>query len=318
VRPRVDDASPAGPAADRARRIGGIVVGLIVALAALFAVYRDRHSVADTIQRVGPGATAASFAIGLLGVAATFPTWRQVLTGLGVRLPVLDGTRVFFVSQLGKYIPGSVWPVLLQMEAARRRGASRRTVLAANLITVVLSCTVGLFMASALLPLSDATALRRYWWVLLALVPLLILLHPRAMTSVLDRTFSLLHRAPLGERISVRQSARAGGWSVLSWLGLGVHVWLLCAAAGHGGFGMLLLCTGGMALAVAAGILFIPAPAGVGLREVILLLVLRPELGPGPALAVVVASRVLLVVGDVVLAGLAVVASTVRNRRKTS
>jgi hypothetical protein len=59
-----------------------------------------------------------------------------------------------------------------------------------------------------------------------------------------------------------------------------------------------------MALAVAAGILFIPAPAGAGLRELVLVLVLKGDLGAGGALALVVASRVLLVIADVVLAAL--------------
>ena len=60
-----------------------------------------------------------------------------------------------------------------------------------------------------------------------------------------------------------------------------------------------------MALAVSAGILFIPAPAGAGLRELVLVLVLKPDLGTGGALAIVVASRVLLVAADLLLAAAA-------------
>jgi uncharacterized membrane protein YbhN (UPF0104 family) len=278
-----------------------VVIAAVVAAAAV-AIYRDRHSFADTIRHVGVAATIASFAAGLLGVAATYPSWREVLGGLGVRLPWTAGARVFFVSQLGKYLPGSIWPVLMQMEAGRARGASRRTMLAANLITVVLSCATGLILACLLLPISDAHALARYWWVLLALPPLLVLLHPRAMSAALDRLFRLVRRAPLGERLDPVATARAGGWALVSWLGLGLQVWILYAAAGHASFSGWLLCTGGMALAVAAGILFIPAPAGAGLRELILVLVLKPDLGTGGALAVVVASRVLLVIADLALA----------------
>jgi glycosyltransferase 2 family protein len=284
------------------RRLAAAVVIVLVVIAAAYAIYRDRHSFADTIRRVGLLATIASFAAGLAGVAATYPAWRQVLAGLGVRLPWADGAQVFFASQLGKYLPGSVWPVLLQMEAGRARGASRRTMLAGNLITVVLSCATGLLVACLLLPISDAHALAHYWWVLLALPPLLVLLHPRAMTATLDRLFRLVGRAPLGERLPVSATLEAGAWSIASWLGLGLQVWILYAAAGHTTFSGWLLCTGGMALAVSAGILFIPAPAGAGLRELILVLVLKPDLGTGGALAIVVASRVLLVIADLALA----------------
>jgi hypothetical protein len=307
------------PAVDRFRRIAGAAVVVIVIAAAGFAIYRDRHSFANTLHRIGPGAAIASFAAGLASIGATYPIWRQVLAGLDVRLPWGAGARVFFISQLGKYIPGSVWPVLLQMEAGRARGASRRSMLAGNLISIVLSCTVGLVLACLLLPLSDAHALARYWWVLLALPFLLALLHPRAIPALLDRLFGLLHRAPLGERLRPAASVQAGGWSVVSWLFLGLHIWILCAADGHGGWSNLLLCTGGMALAVTAGILFIPAPAGAGLREVVLGLVLASILGSGAATALVIASRVLLVACDLVLAGIALAAGAKRTSgRKTS
>jgi uncharacterized membrane protein YbhN (UPF0104 family) len=320
--PRAADAQaaevvlPDVPAVSQARRVAGVLVLILVLAAAGYAVYRDRHSFADTIRRVGVGATIASFAAGLAAIAATYPIWRQVLRGLGVTLPLAPGARVFFTSQLGKYLPGSVWPVLLQMEAARVYGAKRRTVLAGNLITIVLSCSVGLTVACVVLPLSDAHALARYWWVLFALPFLLALLHPRAMPALLDRLFGLLHRPPLGERLQPLAVAQAAAWSTVSWLAQGLQLWILCAAVGHSSLSVLLLCIGGTALGVSAGVLFIPAPAGLGPREAVLILVLRPVLGAGSALAIVVASRVLLVAVDLVLA--AAVLTIPSNRRATS
>ncbi len=301
------------PHPNRWRPIAAALVLVVVVVAAGYAIYRDRHSFADTIRHVGVLATVGAFAAGLVGVAATYPAWRQVLAGLGVEFGWANGARVFFASQLGKYLPGSVWPVLLQMEAGRARGASRRTMLAGNLVTVVLSCATGLVVACLLLPITDAHALAHYWWLLLALPVLVGLLHPRALTALLDRLFRLVGRAPLGERLPVTATVEAAGWSIVSWLGLGLQVWILYSAVGTVSFSGWLLCTGGMALAVAGGILFIPAPAGAGLRELILVLVLKPDLGTGGALATVVASRVLLVAADLLLA--AVAAGAARRAR---
>jgi glycosyltransferase 2 family protein len=296
---------------DRTRALIGGAILAVVLVAAGIAIFRQRDAIGDTLQRVGLGAMLLSGAFGLVGVAATFPVWREVLTGLDVDMPWAVGTRVFFVSQLGKYVPGSIWPVVMQMEAGRLRGASRRTMLAANLVTIVLSCAVGLLVACALLPLYDATALRRYWWLLLALPVLFALLHPRTLPALLDRMFGLLRRPPLGERLDPHHEARAAGWSVLGWLGLGAHLTVLCVALGHGGVSTLLLCTGGIAFAVCAGVLFIPVPAGAGIRDVIIALVLGGLLGSSAALAVAIASRVILSLGDVLLA---LLASTVRPR----
>jgi hypothetical protein len=307
VRPGVEQpvAGPDERRVSRGRAIAGAAVIVVVVVAAGIAVYQQRHSFAGTLRRVGAGSMALSLLAGLIGVAATFPMWREVLHGLGVQMPWGAGSRVFFTSQLGKYLPGSVWPVVMQMEAGRARGASRRTMLAANLITLVMSCALGLILACLLLPLYDAHALRRYWWALLALPFLLALLHPRALPALLDRAFALIHRPPLGERLDLRSGACAAGWSLLSWLGLGTHLAIVCAALGHGGLSAFVLCTGGMALAVSLGVLFIPAPAGAGVRDVVLTLVLRTMLSSGQALAVVIASRVVLIVGDLVLAAAA-------------
>jgi hypothetical protein len=297
---------------DRRRTVIGVAFIALIVVAAGLAIYHQRHSFIDALDKIGAGAMIGSFAVALVGVGLTFFIWREVLEGLHVDMPWRVGARAFFTSQLGKYLPGSVWPVLVQMEAGKARGASRRTMLAANLITIVLSCAVGLILASALLPISDTHALSHYWWLLLVLPFLIALLHPRALPWVLDRVFALMHRPALDERLPVRSTVRAAGWSVGSFVFQGLHIAILALTLGGGGFSTVLLCIGGMSLAVSAGVLFIPAPAGAGVRDVILTLVLRATLSGGQALAVVVASRALLIVADLFLAALA--ATTLRRQ----
>ncbi len=287
----------------------------VVAAAAAWALYRDHRAFVSTYRRIGPAPVVVSFAFGLVGVGATFPQWRDILAGLGVDLPWGDGSRVFFTSQLGKYLPGSVWPALLQMEAGRRRGAARATMLWANLASLVVSCAVGLTVASVLLPAYDAAALRRYWWGLLAIPFLLAALHPRVLPWAMDRALRLLRRPPLHQEVDFARELRAGGWSLLSWLALGAHLASLVAGSGPVGFAPVALAVGGMALAVPLGILFIPAPAGAGVRDVVLVLVLRSTMASGPALAVVVGSRVLLVLCDLVLAAVVNLAFLRAGRR---
>ncbi|MEP6598565.1 MAG: lysylphosphatidylglycerol synthase domain-containing protein [Actinomycetota bacterium] len=311
-----EDAAAAqeNPRADRSRAVLGVIAVAVVIAAAGLAIYHQRRSFASALHHVGISSMLASLLVAALSTALTFLVWRGVLHGLGVDMPWGLGVRVFFTSQLGKYLPGSVWPVLIQMEAGRARGASRRTMLAANLVTIVLSCAVGFTVASALLPLTDSRALSRYWWLLVALPFLLALLHPRAVPMVLDRVFALLRREPLGQRLPVRDSVMASAWSVASFVAQGLHIAILVLAIHGGGFSTVLLCIGGMALAVSAGVLFIPAPAGAGIRDVLLSLVLSGVLTSGEALAVVVASRVILIVADLTLAAAAVTAERVVRR----
>ena len=273
--------------------------------AAGWALYGHRKDFSSTFSQVGAGPVALSVGFGLIGVGATFLLWREILSGVGVSLPWGNGAQVFFVSQVGKYLPGSVWPVVMQMEAGRRRGATRAQMLWANLAALLLNCAVGLALATLLLPVYDSKALAQYWWCLLALPLLMVVLHPRLLPWLIDRVLRLLGRSPAGLSIQPAAEARAAVWSVLSWLALGAQLAVLVVASGSRGFSPVALAIGGMALAVPLGVLFLPAPAGAGIRDVVLLLVLRAVMPPGRALAVVVGSRAVLIVCDLALAGAA-------------
>lgn len=308
ARSEADDtgAAPSEPHAHRTRAMAGVVVLALVVAAALIAIYRQRHAFTAALDHVGAWGMLGSFAVACLGVALTYPVWRTVLNGLDADLGWVAGARVFFTSQLGKYVPGSVWPIVIQMEAGRLRGTPRRTMLAANLITLVLSCAVGLILACTLLPFSDSRALSHYWWLLIALPFLLALLHPRAVTFLLEQVYRRLGRQPVvTQRLPVGASARAACWALASYLATGAHVAVIALMVGGGGFATVLVCVAGIALAIPAGVLFIPAPAGAGIRDVVLGLVLHATLNSGQAILVVVASRVILIAADLALAGAA-------------
>ncbi len=294
-----------------ARAAAGVAVAVLALAGAAVAAVEERRSFVEAFARIGVWPVVAAAGCGLVGVGASYPVWRQVLSGLGVHLERGPGARIFFVSQLGKYIPGSVWPVVMQVEAGRSRGASRRTMLAANLIMLMISCTAGLVLAAAILPVYDRQAFDTYWWGLLAVPVLLGLLHPRALTGLLDRVAALLHRPPLGGRLAPAAEARAFGLAVVSWLGYGLELAVLASAATRWSLATVALCVGAMALAVPLGILFVPAPAGLGIRDVVLALALSSVMPGGRALAVVVASRAVIVACD--LAAAAAVAAWPRS-----
>jgi uncharacterized membrane protein YbhN (UPF0104 family) len=301
----VDDPIGDSPKTSRLRELAGGVVLVVVLIAVSVTVGHNRTAFFDSLHKVGLGGMALSLLFGLAAVAGTYLQWRSVLIGLGVRFGLGEGAQVFFVSQLGKYVPGSVWPVVMQMEAGRSRGANRKTIVAANLITVVLSVTVGVALAGVLLPFSYAAALQRFWWALAALPLLILLAHPKSVPFLLDRLLSALHRAPLGVQMTNRATGEAMLWSVLSWAFFGLHLAVLTAAIGKPSAGLVALCTGGMGLAISAGVLFLPSPAGAGMREIVLGYVLAAVLNGGQIVAVVIASRVLLILVDLLLAAVA-------------
>jgi glycosyltransferase 2 family protein len=299
------------PGTSNRRRILGATVAVLVIVALVVTVSRSWDDFVESWRRIGVGGATTALGLGIVNVLTTWRQWHTVLDGLGVRLEARASARVFFVSQLGKYVPGAVWPVVLQTESGRRHGADRKTVVAGNMMVLAISLTTGLLIAAVLLPFLVPSALGRFWWALAALPLLGIAVHPGALPAALDFCLRRLGKQPLGVRLSGAVTLRAMFWSLLAWLAIGAQTTVLCHALGARGLGLFALCTGGMALAMCAGILFLPAPAGAGPREVVLAYVLGTVLASSAAVAVVIASRVILIGADLVVAA---VGASIRAR----
>lgn len=303
---------------NRRKALTGAAVVTLALAGAGVAIWRERHSVGPALSHMGAASLLLATLCGLVGVAAAYPVWWTVLAGLDVRLPLASGAGIFFTTQLGKYIPGSVWPMVMQMEAGRDRGASRRTMITGNLMMILISCTSGLVVAAAILPFYDPGALAHYWWGLLFVPALIALLHPRALTGVVDLAARILRRPAEGAALEWHMEVRAFAWSLVAWVAFGLEAAVLIAAVHRWSFSGFAVGLGAMALALPLGILFVPAPAGAGVRDVVLVLVLGSILPTGQALAVVLASRVIAVASDVLAAALAAGVMRWHGRRTRS
>lgn len=281
------------------------VFAVLIVLAVAYAVARQWSQVQVAIRTLAPVNVILATAAILLGSAAAGMSWRALLTDGGHRLPVIEAGRIFLVGQLGKYLPGSVWSVVVQMELATRAGVPRARTFTASI------CWIGLSLSSALtvglvgLPVL-ASAGSPVAWALVALLPVaLVCSHPKVLSWLVDRTLRLMRRAPLPRALTWRGVGTAFGWLVVTWFFYGVHLWLLADALGTPGLTGFLRCLGGFALAMGAGIVFVVAPSGAGVREVLIVAALAGVMASGQALGIAVVSRMLFLVTDIVLAGAA-------------
>ncbi|MET8521921.1 flippase-like domain-containing protein [Nocardioides sp. NBC_00163] len=289
------------------KRLLKIALALVVVLGGAYLVWRQRADLATAVQELSLGRVAIAGVLAIVGTMLIGQTWVALLHGMGIRPSLRDSHSVFYVSQLGKYLPGSVWPVVAQMQFGLRWGVARRTMLGANILFMGVVVASGISVGALLLPWSSPEGLDRYWWLLLLLVPLAVCLHPRVVPGVLDWLFARLGREPLNVRLTARGLFTAIGWAVLAWVAFGLHLAVMMQSYASIGLLEVAAATGGMALAWAAGIAFIPAPAGAGIREGLLALTLGPIIGVPEALTVALASRVLLLLADVLLAALGAV-----------
>ena len=265
-------------------------------------VLRNRVALVHSFEEIGWGPMAVSWALAVAGTAALVGVWSALLRGLGTVPPRGQGWPVFFVSQLGKYVPGLLWPAVAQMQAGHRWGARRSVMLAANLLLVAVLVSSGVMVGLALLPWSVGVAGVSWWAWATAAALAVVCVWPGLLTRVLDALVRLVHRTPPSLAVPPAAMARAYAWALLVWLLYGVHVAVLVRAAGGSGVDAWVASIGGLALGWALGLVAVFAPAGLGVREAVVVASLGPVIGRSSALAVALASRGLLALGDVALA----------------
>lgn len=291
--------------ARRALRVAWFVilsVGLALALRSRWAEVRHELATLDAVR------LWLSMGIALLGVGASSGIWHQMLTGLGEPLPLRVSLRIFFVGQVGKYLPGAVWPAVTQAALAREHGVAPRATVSAVTLFLWVHLVTGTAVAVPILSISGRLPLVT----LIALPVLVALLTPRLLGWSLQTLFRLARRRPLRQLPDAAHLLRGSAWALLMWVCYGLHLHLLTAAVGD----PVGLATGAAVFAAGwvVGFVLLIAPAGVGPREAAIVALL--PLSAGAGLVVALVSRLMMSVADAAWA--AVTALDVASKRKAA
>ncbi|MBL0885878.1 lysylphosphatidylglycerol synthase domain-containing protein [Myceligenerans indicum] len=296
---------------------------LVVAVGlALWYVVDARDDLADAAGMLSGGTLAAVAGLGFVYVWCTLIAWRAVLSDLGSPLSLRDAVSVFGLSQLGKYLPGGVWNVVAAAEIGADHSIPRHRSVASMGVAVLVSVVSGAAVGAVALPFvsADATqdALGTWGWVVWVTPAIAVVLLPPVLNRLIGLALRLGGREPLARPLTWGGLAAVTAWSVAGWLVAGAQTWVLAT-----GLGMtpsartFALAVGGWALAWTVGFLVVLAPAGAGVREVVLAGVLAGSLPGAAAPLAVLVSRVVLTAIDGVLAGAGLLLARRRGRRRT-
>jgi hypothetical protein len=237
------------------------------------------------------GAVGVGFATYLILI----DSWRRVLAGYDHALPFPVAARIWILSNFGKYLPGKLWIIAGMTVMAKEEGVRPAAAITSAVILQALAlasgAAVGAFAPGAFAALGP-------WgeWGALAVVVasvggLLFLMSPAAL-GILQRL--LPEGSPTLE--PVRGSALAIGLvgNLLAWLGYGLATKWLAAGLFGGAELPLLAASGAFAVSYLAGLLALAVPGGLVVRETIFVVLLRPFVGLPAAVALAIASRLLM------------------------
>lgn len=244
-----------------------------------------------------------------LVVKSGYPlVWRCLLRGMGVTIP--KGPRLFQVyltSWLGRYTPGKAAMIGARLVYAERVGARKSQALVSFIVEQIVQISVGAGVGLALLVVAGRIPLP-IWSAVLIVAGVIggwIITSPPVLHRAIDVVFRALRREPLEVFPDQRSIRQAASLHVLIQIGFGVYTLFVAAAlSGHQPTWNLSFAAhlwGSFALAVIGGMLTVFAPAGLGAREALQLLLLQPVLTPESAALLILLHRIVEIGTDLLL-----------------
>jgi len=252
-------------------------------------------------------AFAIAFSLMLLASSLYAYLWKLILVRLGNHLSYRKSFRIFFLSQLGRYIPGKIWGILGLVYLSEQEGIPKTLSAASITLQLILQVVSGTMVFLFTLPL---------WWrgigsagglyPFLILLPLgLLLIHP----SSVRRGLGLFSRLTRQEVISIEWNYK----EILGQLALWTLFWSL------NGLAHLLLInslfplpltylpvvTGIFAAGWVVGFVSLFAPAGLGVMEGTLTFLLGFYFPAYVAIIIALLTRLLRTASDLVCGAVA-------------
>lgn len=239
-----------------------------------------------------PGWLAAC--MGLYALAFAFPGfyWWRLLGAMGTRPTLVGAARAYYVGHLGKYVPGKAWALVMRATLIHPYGVRSSAAVATAIYETLTFMAAGALVAVVLLTvhaLEESDRWQALGLLLLAGIPII----PGVFNRIVERMAGLARKAAQrqgGTEQEVKSLPRLGvatlfsglGLTAFGWAAMGLSLWTILQgvlpeppAWSWEAWGRY---TAFITLAYVAGFLALPAPGGLGVREIILLRLLTPEL----------------------------------------
>lgn len=294
------------------------LIGIIKYLLVIAVIYFAGRKLIDNWNEVityrwslDPLLLAASVVAHLVTLLLMAKVWCLLIAGFGYPVRMAHAFKISYIANLGRYIPGKIWPVFGMLYLARKIKINEEAAVAswglAQMFTIPASLMVGLLAViihPELLSADVSTALTGSVYAAAAVIfglSILMVLVPDKTMYLFNLMLRLFRRPQVTFRVSVKTALTVYAGYILCWILFGFSFWLFLNAVIEQPSIPVIAGIGAFVIAYQVGYLVIFAPGGLGVRELILTGVLAAWLGPAAA-GIAVAGRLWNMVSEIVAA----------------
>lgn len=265
-------------------------------------IWMNADRLGEYSSRIRAWAVVISFLAVVAGYLARFAAWTRLASLFGLHAPVRKAGRAYFLSVLGRYIPGKLGLALIRIEAYRPHSPERVALATGTELVTALSAAFILMFGG----IASAPGIFPAWMKWAAPAGILItlaLLSPPVLHRLAGLIFRLTGRKQPGRLPGYGQMLGLTALYIVPGLLQGIGLYVLLLSLGPVPPGSYLTITGVYYTAGLAGMLAVFAPGGLGVREGILMLVLPLVVPRESAIIAALLLRFVMIAAELFLAG---------------
>ncbi|MDO8740488.1 MAG: lysylphosphatidylglycerol synthase domain-containing protein [Candidatus Woesearchaeota archaeon] len=230
--------------------------------------------------------------------------WKMIMNLLKAKLDFKSSIRIWFLSQLGRYVPGRIWYLLGRMYLCEKKKISKYTTFVSLMLELAMHVLSASFTALIFVPaMIEDGGLMKFLPVFLTIPVGLILIHPKIFNFFVNIGLKIFRKKTVELKIKYSSLLGLLAFYMFSWVVNGMGFYLLIKSFYATPLSLILPLTGAFAVSWIIGFLSLITPSGLGIREGILTFLLGFYFPLPIAIIISLVSRLWIIFGELVGAG---------------
>ena len=214
---------------------------------------------------------SVSFVLLFAALTSMVLIWRYILTKLGSSLPFKTSWRIWFFSNLGRYIPGKVWQIMGMVYMCEKENVPKIRTFTTIVLGLSLFSLSGLALMYLYMLFSGTVQFKEYAYVFLFFIPFgFVAMYPSIFEKILNFILRLFKKEQVEIRVRFTTMVLLFVLYLLIWIIYGVAFFFFVNSVYPVSFRHFPAFVCIFSASYVLGLLAVFAPAGIGVRESLL------------------------------------------------
>lgn len=245
---------------------------------------------------------AISIIIYITHILINATIWFLITKQNSCDLSYFESIKIRIFSDFGKYIPGKIFAYGILFYSYDQKAISKKKIIICSFQELITGTVAAIIIAFVSVYFSEIEILEKYNLIFIGLAFIcLIIIHPRILGYLSNRILKIFKREPIEIPGNYGQVIFILFLFIISWLVFGMGFYFFINSFYSYSISYFLFTTGAFAVAGLIGFIALFAPAGLGVREGVLVFILSYIFPAAISAVVAIISRLWMTVCELIL-----------------